>query len=103
MDKTLVFILSDFEKDEDKELLDQIIKELVKDDKKNKDTSNVYVNPYYSLSYVLDELDEDEKLELSSALLSKCDQIYVLPNYINPYCLQLLGMSKALGLKVTYL
>ena len=82
-DSKLVFVVSPSDDDEQERKVKEVIEQLIKDDKKNK---------------------RDDLINCNLKLLTKCDEVYVLPNYeLDELCSQVIGVAKLLGLPITYM
>ena len=104
-DSKLVFIVSPSDEgDKSLETVKEIINQLIKDDKKNKRDDLIYISSLNTFGWLSDTIDKDDLINCNLKLLTKCDEVYVLPNYeLDELCSQVIGVAKLLGLNITYL
>ena len=104
-DSKLVFVVSPSDEgDKSLETVKEIINQLIKDDKKNKRDDLIYISSLNTFGWLSDTIDKDDLINCNLKLLTKCDEVYVLPNYeLDELCSQVIGVSKLLGLPITYL
>lgn len=100
----LVFVVSPSDDgDKSLETVKEVIEQLIKDDKKNKRDNLIYISSLNTFGW-MDGLDKDDLINCNLKLLTKCDELYVLPNYeLDELCSQVIGVAKLLGLPITYL
>ena len=100
----LVFVVSPSDDDEQERKVKEVIEQLIKDDKKNKRDDLIYISSLNTFGWMDSTLDKDDLINCNLKLLTKCDEVYVLPNYeLDELCSQVIGVSKLLGLPITYL
>ena len=100
----LVFVVSPSDDDEQERKVKEVIEQLIKDDKKNKRDNLIYISSLNTFGWISDTIDKDDLINCNLKLLTKCDEVYVLPNYeLDELCSQVIGVSKLLGLPITYL
>lgn len=104
-DCKIIFVVCAYDGDESMKIIENVVKELIKDDKKNNRNEDViYVNALKCFNWLEDILNEEELTNNKLILLSKCSELYVLPNYeLDKECNQCIGLSKTLGIPITYL
>ena len=103
-DSKLVFVVSPSDDDEQERKVKEVIEQLIKDDKKNKRDNFIYISSLNTFGWMDNTLDKDDLINCNLKLLTKCDEVYVLPNYeLDELCSQVIGVSKLLGLPITYL
>ena len=104
-DSKLVFVVSPSDEgDKSLETVKEIINQLIKDDKKNKRDELIYISSLNTFGWMDDALDKDDLINCNLKLLTKCDEVYVLPNYeLDELCSQVIGVAKLLGLPITYM
>ena len=102
-DSKLVFVVSPSDDSEQEKTVKEVIGQLITDDKKNKRDNFIYISSLNTFGW-MDVLDKDDLINCNLKLLTKCDELYVLPNYeLDELCSQVIGVSKLLGLPITYL
>ena len=100
----LVFVVSPSDDDEQERKVKEVIEQLIKDDKKNKRNNFIYISSLNTFGWMDDALDKDDLINCNLKLLTKCDEVYVLPNYeLDELCSQVIGVAKLLGLPITYM
>lgn len=101
----LIYVASPYDGDEKQiETVENVIRELIKDDKKNRRYDIVYISPLKAFNWLSDTIDKDEMLDYSLKLLTLANEIYVLPEYeLSESVNQQVGIAKLLGLPITYL
>ena len=100
----LVFVVSPSDDSEQEKTVKEIINQLIKDDKKNDRDNLIYINSLNTFGWMNNVLGKDDLINCNLKLLTKCDEIYVLPNYeLDELCNQCIGISKLLGIPITYL
>ena len=100
----LVFVVSPSDDDEQERKVKEVIEQLIKDDKKNKRDNFIYISSLNTFGWMDSTLDKDDLINCNLKLLTKCDEVYVLPNYeLDELCSQVIGVAKLLGLNITYL
>ena len=73
-------------------------------DKKNKREDAVYVSSLNTFGWISDTIDKDNLINCNLKLLTKCDELYILPNYeLDEVANNCIGVAKLLGLPITYL
>ena len=104
-DSKLVFVASPYDGDEKQiETVENVIRELIKDDKKNRKYDMVYISPLKAFNWLDNTIDKEEMLDYSLKLLTLANEIYVLPEYaFSESVNQCIGMAKLLGIPITYL
>ena len=104
-DTRLIFVVSPSDEgDKSLETVKEVIGQLIKDDKTNRRDDIVYVSPLNTFNWMSDIVDKDDLINCNLKLLTKCDEVYVLPNYeLDELCSQVIGVAKLLGLPITYL
>ena len=103
-DSKLVFVVSPSDDDEQERKVKEVIEQLIKDDKKNKRDDLIYISSLNTFGWMDDALDKDDLINCNLKLLTKCDEVYVLPNYeLDELCSQVIGVAKLLGLPITYM
>ena len=104
-DSKLVFVASPYDGDEKQiETVENVIRELIKDDKKNRKYDMVYISPLKAFNWLDNTIDKEEMLDYSLKLLTLANEIYVLTEYeISESVNQCIGMAKLLGIPITYL
>lgn len=103
-DTKLIFVISPNDNDKQEEVVKDIINQLIKDDKKNKREDAIYVNALSTFNFLSNIVEKDDLINHYLKLLTKCDEIYILPNYeLDEVCSQCLGIAKILDLPITYL
>lgn len=103
-DTKLIFVISPNDNDKQEDVVKDIINQLIKDDKKNKREDAIYVNALSTFNFLSNIVEKDDLINHYLKLLTKCDEIYVLPNYeLDEVCSQCLGIAKILDLPITYL
>ena len=103
-DSKLVFVVSPSDDDEQERKVKEVIEQLIKDDKKNKRDDLIYISSLNTFGWMDDTLDKDDLINCNLKLLTKCDEVYVLPNYeLDELCSQVIGVAKLLGLPITYM
>ena len=80
-DSKLVFVVSPSDDDEQERKVEEVIEQLIKDDKKNKRDDLIYISSLNTFGWMDDALDKDDLINCNLKLLTKCDEVYVLPNY----------------------
>ena len=80
-DSKLVFVVSPSDDDEQERKVKEVIEQLIKDDKKNKRDDLIYISSLNTFGWMDDALDKDDLINCNLKLLTKCDEVYVLPNY----------------------
>ena len=102
-DIKLVFVVSPSD-DGQERTIKEVINQLIKDDKKNKRDDLIYISSLNTFGWLSDTIDKDDLINCNLKLLTKCDEVYVLPNYeLDELCSQVIGVAKLLGLNITYL
>ena len=102
-DSKLVFVVSPSDDSEQEKTVKEVIGQLITDDKKNKRDNFIYISSLNTFGW-MDVLDKDDLINCNLKLLTKCDELYVLPNYeLDELCSQVIGVAKLLGLPITYL
>ena len=100
----LVFVVSPSDDDEQERKVKEVIEQLIKDDKKNNRDDLIYINSLNTFGWMNNVLGKDDLINCNLKLLTKCDEVYVLPNYeLDELCNQCIGISKLLGIPITYL
>ena len=101
----IIYVASPYDGDEKQiETVENVIKELIKDDKKNRKDDMVYISPLKVFNWLDDTVDKEEILNYSLKLLTLANEIYVLPEYeLSESVNQQVGIAKLLGLPITYL
>ena len=100
----LVFVVSPSDDNEQEKTVKEVIEQLIKDDKKNKRDNFIYISSLNTFGWISDTIDKEDRMNYSLKLLTKCDELYVLPNYeLDEECNQCIGISKLLGIPITYL
>ena len=100
----LVFVVSPSDDSEQEKTVKEIINQLIKDDKKNDRDNLIYINSLNTFGWMNNVLGKDDLINCNLKLLTKCDEIYVLPNYeLDELCNQCIGISKLLDIPITYL
>ena len=85
-DSKLVFVASPYDGDEKQiETVENVIRELIKDDKKNRKYDMVYISPLKAFNWLDNTIDKEEMLDYSLKLLTLANEIYVLPDSDNSY------------------
>ena len=104
-DTRLIFVVSPSDEgDKSLETVKEVIGQLIKDDKKNNRDDLIYINSLNTFGWMNNVLGKDDLINCNLKLLTKCDEIYVLPNYeLDELCNQCIGISKLLGIPITYL
>ena len=103
-DSKLIFVVSPSDDSEQEKTVKEIINQLIKDDKKNRREDAIYVNALNTFNWLSNIVDKDDLINHYLKLLTKCDELYVLPNYeLDEVCSQCLGIAKILDLPITYL
>lgn len=103
-DSKLIFVVSPSDDGEQEKTVKEIINQLIKDDKKNDRDNLIYINSLNTFGWMNNVLGKDDLINCNLKLLTKCDEIYVLPNYeLDELCNQCIGISKLLGIPITYL
>ena len=100
----LVFVVSPSDDSEQEKTVKEVIGQLIKDDRKNKRNNFIYISSLNTFGWMDNVLDKDDLINCNLKLLTKCDEVYVLPNYeLDELCSQVIGVAKLLGLNITYL
>ena len=100
----LVFVVSPSDDNDEQKTVKEVINQLIKDDKKNNRDDLIYINSLNTFGWMNNVLGKDDLINCNLKLLTKCDEIYVLPNYeLDELCNQCIGISKLLGIPITYL
>ena len=103
-DSKLIFVVSPSDDSEQEKTVKEIINQLIKDDKKNNRDDLIYINSLNTFGWMNNVLGKDDLINCNLKLLTKCDEIYILPNYeLDELCNQCIGISKLLGIPITYL
>ena len=103
-DIKLIFVISPSDNDKQEDVVKEIINQLIKDDKKNKREDAVYVSSLNTFGWISDTIDKDNLINCNLKLLTKCDELYILPNYeLDEVANNCIGVAKLLGLPITYL
>ena len=104
-DSKLVFVVSPSDDgDKSLETVKEVIEQLIKDDKKNKRDNLIYISSLNTFGWLSDTIDKEDRMNYSLKLLTQCNELYVLPNYeLDEECNQCIGISKLLGIPITYL
>ena len=102
-DSKLVFVVSPSDDNEQEKTVKEVIGQLIKDDKKNKRDNFIYISSLNTFGW-MDGLDKDDLINCNLKLLTKCDELYILPNYeLDEIANNCIGVAKLLGLPITYL
>ena len=100
----LVFVVSPSDDSEQEKTVKEVIGQLIKDDRKNKRNNFIYISSLNTFGWLSDTIDKDDLINCNLKLLTKCDEVYILPNYeLDELCSQVIGVAKLLGLPITYL
>lgn len=100
----LVFVVSPSDDDEQERKVKEVIEQLIKDDKKNKRDNFIYISSLNTFGWMDNTLDKDDLINCNLKLLTKCDELYILPNYeLDEITNNCIGVAKLLGLPITYL
>ena len=100
----LVFVVSPSDDSEQEKTVKEVIGQLIKDDRKNKRNNFIYISSLNTFNWMSDIVDKDDLINYNLKLLTKCDEVYILPNYeLDELCSQVIGVAKLLGLPITYL
>ena len=100
----LVFVVSPSDDDEQERKVKEVIEQLIKDDKKNKRDNFIYISSLNTFGWMDSTLDKDDLINCNLKLLTKCDELYILPNYeLDEIANNCIGVAKLLGLPITYL
>ena len=100
----LVFVVSPSDDDEQEKKVKEVIEQLIKDDKKNKRDNFIYISSLNTFGWMDSTLDKDDLINCNLKLLTKCDELYILPNYeLDEITNNCIGVAKLLGLPITYL
>lgn len=103
-DSKLVFVVSPSDDDEQERKVKEVIEQLIKDDKKNKRDNLIYISSLNTFGWISDTIDKDDLINCNLKLLTKCDELYILPNYeLDEITNNCIGVAKLLGLPITYL
>lgn len=103
-DSKLVFVVSPSDDSEQEKTVKEVIGQLIKDDRKNKRDNFIYISSLNTFGWMDNVLDKDDLINCNLKLLTKCDEVYVLPNYeLDELCSQVIGVAKLLGLPIIYL
>lgn len=103
-DSKLVFVVSPSDDDGQEIKVKEVISQLIKDDKKNKRDNLIYISSLNTFGWLSDTIDKEDRMNYSLKLLTQCNELYVLPNYeLDEECNQCIGISKLLGIPITYL
>ena len=103
-DSKLIFVVSPSDDSEQEKTVKEIINQLIKDDKKNDRDNLIYINSLNTFGWMNNVLGKDDLINCNLKLLTKCDEIYILPNYeLDELCNQCIGISKLLNIPITYL
>lgn len=103
-DNKLIFVVSPNDDGEQEKTVKEIINQLIKDDKKNDRDNLIYINSLNTFGWMNNVLDKDDLINCNLKLLTKCDEVYILPNYeLDELCNQVIGVAKVLNLPITYL
>ena len=103
-DSKLIFVVSPSDDNDEQKTVIEVINQLIKDDKKNNRDDLIYINSLNTFGWMNNVLGKDDLINCNLKLLTKCDEIYVLPNYeLDELCNQCIGISKLLGIPITYL
>ena len=103
-DSKLIFVVSPSDDNDEQKTVKEVINQLIKDDKKNNRDDLIYINSLNTFGWMNNVLGKDDLINCNLKLLTKCDEIYVLPNYeLDELCSQVIGVAKLLGLNITYL
>ena len=103
-DSKLIFVVSPSDDNDEQKTVKEVINQLIKDDKKNNRDDLIYINSLNTFGWMNNVLGKDDLINCNLKLLTKCDEIYVLPNYeLDELCNQCIGISKLLGIPITYL
>ena len=98
----LVFVVSPSDDNDEQKTVKEVINQLIKDDKKNNRDDLIYINSLNTFGWMNNVLGKDDLINCNLKLLTKCDEIYVLPNYeLDELCNQCIGISKLLGIPIT--
>ena len=100
----LVFVVSPSDDSEQEKTVKEIINQLIKDDKKNDRDDLIYINSLNTFGWMNNVLNKDDLINCNLKLLTKCDELYILPNYeLDEIANNCIGVAKLLGLPITYL
>lgn len=103
-DSKLIFVVSPSDDSEQEKTVKEIINQLIKDDKKNNRDDLIYINSLNTFGWMNNVLGKDDLINCNLKLLTKCNEVYVLPNYeLDELCSQVIGVAKVLDLPITYL
>lgn len=103
-DTKLIFVISPSDNDKQEDVVKEIINQLIKDDKKNKREDAIYVNALSTFNWLSNTIDKDDLINCNLKLLTKCDELYILPNYeLDEIANNCIGVAKILDLPITYL
>ena len=98
-DSKLIFVVSPSDDNDEQKTVKEVINQLIKDDKKNNRDDLIYINSLNTFGWMNNVLGKDDLINCNLKLLTKCDEIYVLPNYeLDELCNQCIGISKLLGI-----
>lgn len=104
-DYKIIYVACKYGGDKDRVLLcDSVIKELIKDDKKNGRSGIIYFSPLRAYGWLYEETDYDEGLNWTLRTLMNCDELYVMPDWETSQGVnQEIAISKMLGIPICYL
>lgn len=104
-DYKIIYVASPYDGDVKQiEICENLIKELVRDDKKNNRKNIMYISPLKSFNWLEDVADKEEILNYSLKLLTFCNEIYVLPDYeLDATINQCIAVAKTIGIPITFL
>ena len=103
-DSKLIFVVSPSDDNDEQKTVKEVINHLIKDDKKNNRDDLIYINSLNTFGWMNNVLGKDDLINCNLKLLTKCDEVYVLPNYeLDELCSQVIGVAKLLGLPITYM
>ena len=103
-DSKLVFVVSPSDDSEQEKTVKEVVGQLIKDDRKNKRENFIYISSLNTFGWMDNVLDKDDLINCNLKLLTKCDELYILPNYeLDEVANNCIGVAKLLGLPITYL
>lgn len=101
----IIYVASPYDGDMKQiEICENLIRELIKDDKKNDRSNVMYITPLKAFNWLEDVVSKEEILNYSLKLLMFCDEIYVLPDFeLDATVNQCMAVAKTVGIPITFL
>lgn len=105
MDKKLIYVAGLYGgKEENKQLIENVIKRLKQKDSISPHSNRVYISPVHTFGFMYEDTEYLEGLDYCLNLLDRCDECYMLSNWRESTGTQIeYGFCKAREILITFI